>query len=426
MNPTNTEFSIAIEQLQVGIYVYLDVGWMEHPFSFNNFKIKNEEQLQAIRTLGLSSVRWDPNRSDCKPLPVKPEAAPKPIESDDDAKQQIMAAKQQRIERLQTYRSRMLLVEKAFADAGNTARFIGKNLFSQPKQTVEQAEKLIGQMIEVLLSAPELAIHVMSEKQIGDSAYFHNLNVSVLSMMLGREMQLSKEMIATLGLGSLFHDIGLSEIPAKIINQTEPLSKPEREFREMHCDYGVQLGKKLALPAPVLQIIQQHHEYYDGAGYPNRNKGEAIDLLSRIVSIVNFYDNLCNPTHAPAAVTPHEALSQMFSSYRGKFDPKILKVFIRCMGVYPPGTVVRLSNEATGLVVAVNASRPLKPSVIVFDQAVPKSEAIMIDLDREPDINISKAIRPDQLPRAVFDYLNPRKRVSYYFDANNSEQRRAA
>jgi len=422
MTTPSTEFSISTEQLQIGVYVCLDVGWMEHPFSFNSFKIKTDEQIQAIRSLGLAEVRWDPNRSDVKPLPLRtvpaaldsaPAQAPLPETG--------MLAKQARIASLHSYREQMLQVERAFTDATASVRVITRNMFAKPNQTVEQASRLIGQMIDALLTAPELAIHVMSEKGGGDTTYYHPLNVSVLTMMLGREMQLAKEQIAAVGLGSLFHDIGLGEVPAKVMMKSEPLTRPERELREQHCEYGVAMGQKLGLPPEVLKIIGQHHECFDGSGYPAHLRGEEIDLLSRILCVVNHYDNLCNAAHLPGSVTPHEALSQMFSQHRGKFDPKILKLFIRCMGVYPPGTVVRLSNDAMGLVTAVNATKPLKPSVIVYNPTVPKNEAIMIDLERELDINISKAIRPDQLPRAVFEYLNPRRRVSYYFDASSAE-----
>jgi hypothetical protein len=126
---------------------------------------------------------------------------------------------------------------------------------------------------------------------------------------------------------------------------------------------------------------------------------------------------LCNPLILADALTPHEALSLMFAKLRGKFDPKLLQVFIRCLGVYPPGTIVQLSNGAIGMVATVNTARPMKPTVVVYDADVPKEEAILLDMERETEVNIAKAVRPAQVPREVYNYLSPRKRVSYYFDA---------
>jgi hypothetical protein len=191
----------------------------------------------------------------------------------------------------------------------------------------------------------------------------------------------------------------------------------------LHCEYGVRLGKQIGLPEPVLRIILQHHELADGSGFPNKLKGDQIDPLARIVSLVNYYDNLCNPADLAKAMTPHEALSLMFAQRRAKFDTRALQVMIRCLGVYPPGTVVKLSNDAIALVSSVNPAKPLRPWVTVYDASIPKDEAIMLDLEEEPDINIAKALRPIQLPPEVYEYLSPRKRVTYYFDADSRKGR---
>lgn len=420
------ENTISVDQLQVGIYVHLDVGWIHHPFSFNNFKIRDENQLKAIRQLGLSHVRWDPTRSDLKPLakgssrpPVPEVAAPNQQAADATEGGAMMATKRQRIQRLTEHREKLARVELAFVNAAQVVRGINKSIYSQPEKTVQDTSKLIEQMVQTLLTAPELAIQVMAERPGNEDIYFHSLNVSVLSMTLARELKLPPEIVHMIGVGAIFHDLGLNEIPSKILNNPSPLSKSEREFREMHCQYGHDLGKKVGLPPAVLKIIHQHHEHYDGSGYPRKLKGEEIDPLARLVALVNAYDNLCNPNNIAQAMTPHEALSFMFAQQRHRFDPRFLQAFIRFMGVYPPGTVVSLSNDALGLVIKVNSSRPLRPTVVVYDAGIPKNEAIILDLEDEPDINISRAIKPAQLPTAVFEYLNPRRRVSYYFDAAN-------
>lgn len=427
---------ISPDQLQIGVYVYLDVGWMSHPFSFNNFKIRNEDQLRTIQGLGLASLRWDPARSDVKPLPkgarrdaatpraevaeaTAAAAAPEfavPAQATPEFTEQ-MAIKRRRIEKLATHHEAIGRVERAFTSAADVVRGINKSIHSQPDKTLSEAGQLIANIVDDLLAAPELAIQVMAEKPGSEGIYLHSLNVSVLSMILGRELNMPAEVVKTIGIGALFHDIGLNEIPGKILNKTEPLTKAERDFRELHCQYGHEIGKTAGLPPGALGIIMQHHENFDGSGYPRKLKGEAIDPLARIVAIANAYDNLCNPTSFVHALTPHEALSLMFAQQRSRHDPRLLQAFIRFMGVYPPGTVVGLSNDALGLVIKINSARPLKPIVIVYDEGIPRHEAMILDLDEEPDINVSRAIRPAQLPPAVFDYLSPRKRVSYYFDA---------
>lgn len=88
------------------------------------------------------------------------------------------------------------------------------------------------------------------------------------------------------------------------------------------------------------------------------------------------------------------------------------------MGIYPPGTLVVLSNDSMAMVVSVNSARPLKPMVLVYDASVPRDQAILVDLEQEADVSIVRTLKPQQLPEAVFDYLAPRKRLAYYFDAN--------
>jgi putative nucleotidyltransferase with HDIG domain len=311
-------------------------------------------------------------------------------------------------------------IESAFIHTATAIRDIEKNLYHNPAATVEQANKLVKNVVDSILVSPELAIHVMGDRLGGEELYLHSLNVTMLSLMIAREIKLPVEVVSTLGLGALMHDIGETELPDVIRKKVGALTLAERHFFELHCEYGVAIGKRLHFAPAVLSIIEQHHELSDGSGYPAKLKGDAIHLLARIVVIANHYDEMCNPTLITDALTPHEALSLMFAKLRGKFDDKILPVFIRCLGVYPPGTIVQLSNGDIGMVSTVNTSSPMKPTVVVYDADIPKDEAILLDMDVESEVHIAKALRPAQLPREVYNYLSPRKRISYYFDTSSA------
>jgi putative nucleotidyltransferase with HDIG domain len=328
-----------------------------------------------------------------------------------------MQAKHILMQQVQKRREAAERIEKAFISTAHTISDIEKNLLSHPEQSLDKATKLIKQIADSILSSPDLAIQVMCDKMGGEDLYFHSLNVTMLSMMMARDLKLPLEVAGSLGVGALLHDIGLADVPDKILLKTESLTSAERNFIELHPKYGVEIGRRMHLDAIALAIIGEHHEFSDGTGYPAKLKGEAIHLLSRIVVIANFYDKLCNPKLIADALTPHEALSLMFAKMRAKFDLKILNAFVRCLGVYPPGTIVQLSNGFIGMVTTVNTARPLKPLVQVYDADVPKEDVIILDMETQSDLNIGKAIRPSQVPREVYAYLSPRKRVSYYFDA---------
>jgi putative nucleotidyltransferase with HDIG domain len=332
----------------------------------------------------------------------------------------ILLAKRKMMEDMRARRANAERIEGAFIHTATAIRDIEKNLYANPAATVEQANKLVKKVVDSILVSPELAIHVMGDRLGGEELYFHSLNVTMLSLMIARDIQLPSEVVATLGLGALMHDIGETEVPDKIRKKTAVLTPAERHFFELHCEYGVAIGKRLHFAPASLCIIEQHHELSDGSGYPAHLRGDAIHLLARIVVIANYYDELCNPPLIADALTPHEALSMMFAKLRGKFDAKILPVFIRCLGVYPPGTIVQLSNGAIGMVSTVNTVSPMKPTVVVYDADVPKDEAILLDMETQSEVHIAKALRPAQLPREVHQYLSPRKRISYYFDTTSA------
>lgn len=424
---SSQDFVLTPDQLCVGVFIHIDLPWFSHPFSFNSFKIRSAEQLATLRTLGVKHFRYDPDRSDVQPrglTAAPPALAQSPeTESEDPASSSALASKRERIARLAQRKRQVIEVEKALVKAAGVMRNIGKNLFARPKECLEEVDELVNQMVMAFLDQPEVALHVIGEHAGGEETYYHGLNCSILSMMLAKELGFARAHCQILGVGALLHDIGLNDIPDRVARPRHELTAPERNLRQLHCDYGVRLGKQIGLPDAVLRIIAQHHELADGSGYPNKLKGDQIDPLARIVSLVNYYDNLCNPADLAKAMTPHEALSLMFAQRRAKFDTRALQVMIRCLGVYPPGTVVKLSNDAIALVSSVNPAKPLRPWVTVYDPDIPKDEAIMLDLEEEPDINIAKALRPIQLAPEVYEYLSPRKRVTYYFDADSRKGR---
>lgn len=414
------------EQLCVGLYVHIDLPWFSHPFSFNSFKIRSAEQISTLRGLGVSQFRIDPTRSDR--VPAKTSHEPRPQVSSEaqapppsDPVDSAEALRRERARQLQIRKEKQAQVEKAFLKAGSIMRNVNRSLMSNPRECLQEVGTLVDQMTQAFLDEPEITLHVMGEKAGGEEVYYHGLNIAVLSMMLASDLGLAAEDTRLLGLGALFHDIGLMEVPDKVLKKNpEELNHAERELRKLHTEYGVRIAQKVGLPDTVQAIIGQHHELADGSGYPKGLKGDAIHPLAGIVALVNHYDNLCNPVDLTRALTPHEALSMMFSQRRAKFDARALQLMIRSLGVYPPGSIVKLSNDAIALVQSVNPAKPLRPWVLVYDATVPKDEAISIDLEKEVDINIIKAIRPIQLPAAVYDYLSPRKRLTYYFDAGAS------
>lgn len=420
---TTTEHYVLPEQLCIGLYVHLDLTWTQHPFTFSSFKIKNLEQVATIQSLGMTRVRYSPEKSDAQPLAPPPADAPPPPPSmvapprEDEG---MMAAKKARMARLEAQRARTAACEKELLSAAKTIKSINKDVFAKPVEVRESAKELIATMAASMLVDADVSIQLMADKIGKEDVYFHSLNVSILSMMLAKELKAPAPVVQMVGMAALFHDIGELEIPDRIIKSQETLTKSEQALWHQHCEYGVNIGKKMGLSVEVLQVILQHHEKVDGTGFPHGVKAAQMSLLSRIVSLVNAYDELCNPNNLAKALTPHEALSTMFAQQRNQYDQLAMSTFVRCMGVYPPGTIVVLNNGATGMVVSQNTTKPLRPVVLIHDPTVPREEAILVDLEVEPDVAITKTLRPQQLSPEAHAYLSPRKRMTYYFDSDAS------
>ncbi len=421
---TEVEHYITPEQLCVGLYVHRDLSWTQHPFTFSSFKIKNERQIITIQGLGLSRVRYNPERSDREPLAAHP-LAPREIAAEPVAPSSpplvdahMPGIQRERMQRLACQHAKAEACQTALVSAAHTIRAINSHLLAEPQAVRQSADVLIQSMADSMLVDADVSIQLMADKVGGEEVYFHSLNVSLLSMMLAKELKAPPAIVQLVGMSALFHDIGEIEIPDRILRKTEPLTRHEQSLLQTHCEQGVLLAQKMGLAPEVQQVILQHHERVDGSGYPKGIKAAQMSLPARIVSLVNAYDEFCNPADAAKAMTPHEALSTMFAQQREQFDQLALSTFVRCMGVYPPGTIVVLSNGQTGMVVSVNTSKPLRPVVLVHDAAIRREDALLIDLESEQDVSITKTLRPQQLSSEAHAYLAPRKRMTYYFDTD--------
>jgi putative nucleotidyltransferase with HDIG domain len=402
---------VDVTDLRVGMFVHLDLGWTAHPFPRNSFKIRSESQIRTLRALGLQQIRCSPSHSD--PAPADGREA-LPLHRDPATRQEIDERQRLR-QQLAAQRASLATCERQFDQAVRQYRSLQKGLTTDPAAARENADAIVAGLLGELATDGEVSLRLLSEKAVGDTS-LHPLNVALISLLLGRALDLDPATLEALTLGALLHDIGKGELPERLHWGEDTLSPPERALYRRHVPFGVSLGQRLALPAIALAAIAEHHEYSDGSGYPQGLSGAAISLAGRTVAIVNHFDDLCNPGHPAQAMTPHDALAQMFARARTRFDGAIMAVFIRMMGVYPPGSVVRLSDDRFALVTTVNPLRPLKPQVLLYDPRVPNDDALVVDLELHPELGIQRSLSPLQLPRRVFDYLSPRKRICYYFE----------
>jgi len=420
--------TIDVDALRIGMFVHLDVGWMSHPFPLSSFKIASADQVATIRSLGLQRVRWSPQQSEMTGVPeahVREFAASAAAPLLDLLPGQTLAptvtadaeavARAEHRRQLAEQRAALALCERQFAEAAHECKEIAEMVVLKPQQARANAEALSGALVTKMLGAEELCIRLLSDAA-GDKASTHSLNVAIISLLMARSFGLAEAELIDLGVGSMLHDIGKIEVADRLRHREDHFTSAELRAYEEHVAHGVAIARRMGLSAGATLVIAQHHEHADGSGFPLKINTDKMTALARIVALVNRYDNLCNPHLAARAMTPHESLSLLFAQSKSKFDTAILGAFIKMMGVYPPGSTVQLTDDRYATVLAVNSSRPLKPSVLVHDPAIPREEALVLDLESAVGLGIRRSIKAQQLPPTALDYLAPSPRIAYFFE----------
>ena len=418
-----TGIKISVDRLQIGNYVKLPLNWKDHPFLFSSFVIKSQEEIDLIRRLGLKQVVMFPDKSSTPPKPVQEvETSTSETTAEsalDDIEASLTAEKERRIEQLKLYRRNLQRSEKAFERSLSQLRNLMNKLQTRPLTAIKEAQELVDGIVAQLLSTDEMVLHLMSESPEGESIYYHSLNVSILSMLLAKEAGFTEEEMRQVGFAALVHDIGMLRIPTQILRKTEPLTRPELNLLKQHTRYGYELlDLTKDCPETAKKVVLHHHERLDGSGFPEGLKAEQLDKLTQMVSVVDEYDELCHPQDQSKAKVPHVVLSFLFKNRTKQLNKDYIGLLVKQLGIYPPGSVVQLSNGQVGLVMSVNPKRLLFPSVLIYDPSIPRQEAPIIDLE-DVGLTIGKVISPSRLPAPVFEYLNPRTRISFYFDHSN-------
>ena len=397
---------------------------MSHPFPLSSFRVDSVDDIERIRGLGLRQLRWSHDKSaphEGDGAAGAERAGPAAVQAEAPAPARPARAKaavtpqERRRALLEAQRGAARRCEEQFDEATAALKLAVADVRDKPDAAREASQALARALHEKMLGDEQLCVCVLSA-QAGEKPMAHSLNVAVISMLMARLFRFEQQDMLELGTGALLHDIGKLELPHRVHTRQERLSPAEAQAYRDHVRLGVTLGQRMNLPATTLQVIEQHHEHADGSGFPQGLGMDRMSDAARIVSLVNRYDDLCNPRNPGRAMTPHEALSRLFAQGKGKFDATMLNAFIRMMGVYPAGSVVQLTDDRFAIVTHVNASRPLKPQVLVHDPAVPRDEALTLNLLGEPDLGIRRSLPAAQLPDGIREYLQPVQRLAYFFE----------
>ena len=348
---------VSIRDIKLGMFV-VAVTKPKNDIHFKPGLISSEATFRALRSIGVEEVRIDLSRSkhQTEALLENPESNLAPVDEPEQTELTADEAHEQRQHTKKLYAEAKLLQTKLLDSLKNG-------------ETVDIAplEEMADELVDSIFKNPDAMIYLSRIREKDTYLMEHSLNVGMLLANFGRYLGLSRLVIKELLVGGLLHDTGKIMIPDEILHKPGKLTFDEFEIMKRHVKYGVQfLDKSEGISEVMRTVAANHHERLDGLGYPNGLKGDELCLISRVSTIVDVYDALTADRCYKKGMPSTTAFRILLEGAGTQFDPILVKKFIKCMGVYPVGTLVKLKSNKLALVIERNEESPLKPVVKII------------------------------------------------------------
>ena len=438
---SGTTKTISIDELRLGMFIErLDRSWLTTPFMRHRFVLSDAEDIALLKRYGIKRVVIDPTKGldveervgvpaahpevhppGHRPITAKA-AAPSPAVSPDTlpiAASSGAQAPTSCLDRPASIPSRedLAIAGLVHSESVTAMQRILEGITSAVRLDSPALRTMVRRIHDRLLEnrSAMMTVTRLQQLQRFDAHLFsHVVNVNVLAMAIGIEQGLDARTLEELALGALLHDVGEIRLPLNLFRKGDTLSAAERDLLHQHPRLGLSmLSHSPDMTETIRRIIVEHHERYDGSGYPSHLRGEAIAPLSQLVGLVDVYDALVTSRYGRPAITPPQAIRQIYKlGLAGQFHKTQVEHMIQCLGVYPIGSLVELSTGEQAVVVSTKAELSVKPSLKIICDARgrPYPQPLLIDLS-EPDTegparSILRDLDPQQEDCPLEVYLN--------------------
>lgn len=358
-------------QIRQGMYVHeLCTSWMSSPFWQKSFLIDAQATIDKIKKAGISEI-WIDTEKGCDVLQELIVEV-----STDEPKSTELVIEPEPVDIRQPFSE--IQTVSMDAEMGRAAKIVGKSkgavfsMFSEARMgkaiEADQAMPLVEEIANSVMRNPGALIGLARLKTADDYTYMHSVAVCALMIALSRQLGLTDDETREAGLAGLLHDIGKMAVPTEILNKPGRLTDEEFVSVKEHPSAGhAMLLESKGVGAIALDVCLHHHEKMDGSGYPKGLKGEQISLYAKMGAVCDVYDAITSNRPYKSGWCPAESLKKMSEWSRGHFDEQVFQAFVRSIGIYPVGTLVKLQSGRLGVVIEQQVGKSLLlPKVRAF------------------------------------------------------------
>lgn len=347
--------------------------------------VKSKGIIEQLKSKGILEVQVDLDRSSQSVVDKYSTPEPEPEPTDNQIKEKTEG---EALNEAQSLYDKAKIAHKRFL----------KRMQAGQVGNLEALKQSCNEMIESLFENANALQCLTLIKDDQEYLLQHCLNSAILMGVFAKHLGFDKELINELCLAGLLMDAGMSTVPKEIIDKPRKLNSKEWNIIKSHVDTGMEMVERMGeLSDTIMNTIANHHERLDGTGYPSAKAGKYIGIYGRMAAIVDTYDALTSDRPWRKAYSPTAALKQLLADDSGKIDPSLVQQFIKCIGVHPVGSLVKLKSDRLGIIIKANTTEPLKPVVMCFYSLSSgmHTELKRVDLGMVKD-EIIASVRPEE------------------------------